>query len=67
MLDEIPVEEAEGSFLGIEATVQGALVRDKAADRLGKWAAELNARAPHGSASPSPRATSRKASTATLA
>jgi hypothetical protein len=65
--DEIAVEQAESSLLRIEAAIQSALMRNEAADRIGKRTMELDARAPHGSASPSPRATSRRVSTATLA
>ena len=66
VLDKVAVEQAKSPLLSIEAAVQGTLVRDEAADRLGQRAAQVGVHDSHGSASPSPRAMSRSVSTATL-
>ena len=67
LLDEVAVEQAKCLLLGVEAAAQGTLVGEEAPDRLGQRAAEAAPTGLIGSASPSPRATSRSASTATLA
>ena len=41
VLDKVAVEQAKSPLLGVEAAVQGTLVRDEAPDRLGQRTAQM--------------------------
>jgi hypothetical protein len=66
LLNEEAIEQAELFVFSVEAAAKRALVREKPHDALGQRTLEAGPPRDHRMASPSPRPTSRRASTATL-